>query len=393
MTGGLPSASGLQLAAACPGSFALAHIGHLTAAANSGTDKHKVFESDPARATKVMADVGLAPPHGATVRQEAAFSYHVDFSEVRFLGYGRSAYAGAEIGPREIPGTLDYLAQAPGEAVVGDFKFGRPEFVHPAKSAYQLGFAALVSARPRVRAGFVFAADESEAWADRAPEWDDFDLNDWRQRMRRLAEKVHEAHAAVARGEQPELNTGAHCTYCPAKNGCPAHVGLIKEALGLDMQDLNARISELLPDQAGAALDKVDAYLRPLQQLRGTILGYARGTPIPRANGKVLAQIKNEQERVVNADAAWKIIADRYGEEAANEACTLKSSWSAITEATRAVRKRGDIKSMREEMEAAGAIRTVELKPTLKEVRPDDPRIVLASDERPGLPEADDEAA
>ena len=346
----LPSASSLQLAALCPGSQALPRVGHVSAAATKGTEKHEELERDTEKADALLSEAGLTPIPGAEQIREAAYAYDADTGATRFLGYGRGAYATANLGAREIPGTLDYLERTETDAQVVDYKNGRAEFVPVAADSYQLGFAALVAERPRVRVAFVFTADETRPWA-RWADYDEFDLADWRSKMRRLADKVEAARAAVAAGAQPELNTGDHCRWCPARNNCPAQVSLIRAAVNMDIDVLKANVEALMPGEAGVALAKVNAYLKPLLALRDLIYGYAGTTPIPLGNGKELREVVTSR-RELDGAIAETVLTEISGPEVAR-ACIERSITQA---AMKRVLPAAEFKRAMAALDVAGAI-------------------------------------
>ncbi len=381
----LPSASKLDLAAKCAGSAALPRVGRISVAAVAGQTAHASLEADPKKASAILDAVGLAVPNGAVIRQEAAFLYDVRSGAVRFLGYGRESYGTANPprGEYEIGATLDYLAQGNGEALVADWKAGQARLVGPAGSSYQLGVAALIAERPTVRAAFVFVKDDGEEWADRV-QLDAFDLADWRDKLRALADRVKAAQESVAAGSMPALTEGDHCRWCPvAPTGtCPALVGLVKAALSEDPADLRERVESAIdagtldPADASTALDRVQKRIKALRYMEDRLHAYARIVPLPRPGGKVLTEIRTSSERVVDAGAAHQILAARYGEEIANAACPRESSKSAIKDATAGARGRGELAALERELRQAGALAKVDGKPRLDEVEPDDPRIL-----------------
>lgn len=367
-----PSASAQQLAATCAGSAAQDRIGHAFEAAAKGSAKHAALESDTERADALLSVAGFAPIKGAEVRREAAFAYDVDTEKVRFLGYGRGAYATANLGPREVPGTLDYIEQTKTDAQVIDYKAGRPQFVPAAKDSYQLAFAALVSERPKVRAAFLFVADEEDPFA-RWVDYDAFDLADWRERFRRVADEVDAARAAVAKGEQPALTIGSHCRYCPARFGCKAITGLVAivhEQSATVEEKVDALMAAGHPEQAYQLVKATEAAYKNftaqadamMERLYAPVYAAARNDGIPLGNGKVVKLVATSR-RSIDGDAGWTLLTEKYGPEVATAATEKKITQASLKAVLGAAKSREAMAAL----DDAGAV-TVKTYSDVKEV-------------------------
>jgi len=356
-----PTASSLGLAARCPGSAALERVGHASEAADRGTVRHAALDDCPERAVALLAEVGLLfPSLAGEPRQEAAYAWNVDSGLVRYLGRGRASYAAAAIGPREIAGTVDLIAAGVNEALVVDWKFGRPENVTPIADNYQMGFAAVVAERPVVTAALVFISDGENAWADQAT-WDDFALADWREKLRRVADSVTKAHEAVAAGKAPHLTEGEHCRWCSAWNFCPAKTQLVRWMVG-DPAGVEDRLAQYTPDQKAKAWHLIRAVKDATRRAEDVLLGMARQEPIPLGDGRELREMVTTR-REIDGDKAETVLTELSGPETAR-ACIERSVTQA---AMKRVLPAAEFKRAMAALDEAGAISVRESR-TVREV-------------------------
>ncbi len=413
----LPSASRLGRAIACPASNVLPIVEEEKGeAAEKGTIVHRflqrcnevgreeAIEEVPGdwRAACEEIDTAALPTDPTAYAAEVALAYDPFTETARELGRGLSHEAARALRqPNEFVAIVDVLAIAPAWVYVGDYKTGRNQNATAERA--QVALAALAAARLYKREAArteILRVRKDSHWRD-GDALNAIELDLFADRLRELARQISAWRATFAESKGlmlPKAVEGEHCSYCESWTYCPAKTAAIKAAVGLDLVNLRGEIEQLLPDQAAQAREKVDRYLKPLLALRDFIKGYARATPIPTRSGKVYTQVRNQQLRVVNADEVWKLLAERYGQEAADAACKLVTSWDVITKATepyRADKKRGELTSLKKALTDAGGMALVDLRPKLAEVPAGDKRILLAGDVPLGLPEpeADEEEA
>lgn len=339
----LPSASRLQLAAACAASQSLPGVEESSAASDAGTERHELL------AQVLTAPSGVAtfvPEHLRAwldrVREpsawlctpetvtELALAYDVATGKARLLGRNLGRHY-PELAPTEIPGSLDYLLLEEGRVVVVDLKTGQGDVPHPSRNL-QLRFAALAAARyhgvDAARAGILHAPEGREPWWNWAT-FDAFDLAEIAGELERVVAAVTASREDVAAGRRPRLRVGEHCEWCPARHGCPARVAMAKRLAGEPeavVQDLK---SSLTPETAALALARWQAATKALQEVGNALFAYATEKPIAVGDGRVWGPRTIERE-MLDAEKAWPVLVEKYGVAVARECMTLETSKAGI---------------------------------------------------------------
>lgn len=257
--------SGLQQAAICPGSAVLPRIGSTSAKADIGSALHE-YNAARGEQGKQAADeqaddiadrwnlegkdratffararaLDLGIPDGALY--EVPLCLRADGTVEPVTG-GRGEYMAPE--DAIVAGTLDILFATP-EPIqdatwcprdsllwTPDLKTGDEAHVAPIARNWQARVSALLGARwtgaEAVVPAIVFPSANGGAWD--VPTTNNRPIPLRRKDLERVDADLRQLHATVAEqaervtaGKLPRLVTGSHCTYCPARSGCPAHV-------------------------------------------------------------------------------------------------------------------------------------------------------------------------
>lgn len=379
------TASEAPLLFRCIGPACLPRIHRESAAATKGTERHAELEHDEEQTRQILVRAGLPIP--AQMEREVYVRYDIDEAKAAVIvdrGTRQATYAA--LTERQIGMRTDLAGMLPTAALVVDFKNGSPDFVEPARTNKQLAIMALAVARSlgfsAAKVALVYLRDQEREWADVA-DLDAMDLDLFELELIDLCARIEEGRRLVSLGKIPTLSPDPEtCRFCDCAPYCPAITMQIRAVVSdspPDYPSLAARVEQLLPDQAAEALalvEDAEARFAPVLKLKGLLYGYARNNPIVRRDGTVLAEVQTVQERVTSAEAAHAVLANRYGAQVANVACPRESSWTAIDEATKHVRVRGEKEALKRELRQAGALAKVAQAPKVEAVRPDDRRLV-----------------
>lgn len=243
----MTSASRLSLAAKCPGSQALPQVGSFSEVAEDGHARHAFFERAPE--IGVEAALAEAPEHLRDVLRvlsehpvitellatkslrEVPLAYDWLDGNGRVLpSQGHRDYS--DCGPTEIPGTADRIALPDQDTVVVHDWKGR-EHQAAAAEHHQLRFLALAAAAAYGRTHAIVAWVKT---MDGVPQvdyasFDAFDLAGIAEEVRRIADRIEAARAAIASGQRPELARGPWCGRCDAFDFCPGQQELLQIAV------------------------------------------------------------------------------------------------------------------------------------------------------------------
>lgn len=354
----LPSASSLQLAAACAASQVLDGVSTAWMSGEKGTRRHELLaaavlgedfdagddadwlvaakESFADRVPSVTSDDLTSRPS-----DEVAYAYDVVSGRSRVLGR-RLGRAYPELAPTEIPGTADWVcvgaAERP-ELCIVDLKTGMSDVPHPSRNL-QLRMLALAAARwhaiDEVKVMILHAPEGRLPWWEQAT-FDAFDLEEIALELRGIATRVLDARTDVDGGKTPRVTVGEHCTYCPARHGCPARVAMAKRLAGEPeavVADLKAMLT---PETAALALARWKAARKAIEEVGEALYAYAKESPIPLGNGRAWGPQTSETESI-DANKAWPILRDAFGPEGARAAMTLKTSKAGVERLAKAMR-------------------------------------------------------
>lgn len=366
------TASKLELAAVCPVSHALPWVvedGGEHAA--RGTLGHGALERIPVDGleaaiaglpaelqrvvTAVAETPSLAPllvPGAAS--QEVAIEWVAETGVARVLGQGREAYASAT--PGAMVGTADVVAVTDDRVLIVDYKLGTRAVTHPSRNQ-QLRFLALAACRAfgrdQATIALAYGRDDEDAVVIEA-ELDCLDLETIADEMRSIQAGVQD----VALEDADTYRRGEHCGRCPARTGCPAHVGLVRHVTR-DVPAFRNEVGNAISLGAiqaawAMAKDAESAVKMLLQQIRGL----AFYTPIPLDDGKFLAWSLGS-ERVKSGDVVHEVLTRELGAEAAELAISVETKVTSTKTAIAKAMKGQTAKKKEEVWEAlrkAGAL-------------------------------------
>ena len=128
--------------------------------------------------------------------------------------------------------------------VVADYKTGNDDNVPPPDRNWQLRAGALMAARwtgaTRVIPAICYLEPSPEGETNEG-RWemgsviDAAGLDAIEFELRDILHRVETARFDVAAGAVPGLVTGDHCTHCPARTACPAHLAEVRSVLDVSM--------------------------------------------------------------------------------------------------------------------------------------------------------------
>jgi len=344
------TASRLELAGRCPGSFALPHYARQTPEATQGTMIHEYLallindglaepeciEGEEARAVcsgidpaAVLNACGFSGAED--VSAEVAIAYDPDTGAARRLGAASEGqhhrdYTRAPEG--WVCGTADVVAHAEdaggNRILVTDWKTGAYA-VSPPESNPQLRFLALAAAKAhgaRTAAAQIIYVDRYGGLAASAPaEFGPEELGQIEAELRDTLDGVALARSRaeqVAPNSSPngfphalpdprDLRVGAHCRMCPAFSGCPAQAGAAQALL----EDRDVELTDQNVAEAWAKLQAVEAATK---RVRASLMGYlaARDGEIDLENGKTLRLVESRREKI-DPELAMPILRDQLG--------------------------------------------------------------------------------
>lgn len=369
----LPSASKLQLAFTCIGSAVLPGDGHLSDEAEDGQRLHEVLrkaivtgEMPTDKADRDWVDVVLEVAGDMLfgARGEVALAVEPRLLVARELGenIGR-AYDGVEAD--EFYGTADFVSVSAGHALVVDLKTGR-EAPDP-ESNWQLKVLALAVDQLHgagvVHVALLHAPRGARPWWRKA-RFEAFDLAEASQSLMALRARIAEARGAYENGELPRLNSGKHCTYCPAKRSCPARVEIVKRMAG-EPEELVRDTKKLVrAETVSLARARRALFADMLKELDAALYAWAEHEgPIPDLSDptKVWGPHDVEHEEI-DAKAVHMALTAKFGASVANEAMTFKTSKTAIADTVKGLTPRGKKQAAADafldELRAGGIITT-----------------------------------
>lgn len=370
----LPSASNLNLAAACAASQALPADGHSLLLGGDGTDRHdalaralvtgEVTDGD-AWLDGVLEAVGDRLLHAV---DEVAYSWEVSSGVVTLLGRRIGRHYPRPPKPA-LQGTVDYvvtevLPDLSARVLAVDLKTGLGEVPKVGRNQ-QVRWGALAAARwagaTSAQAAILHAPrDGRRPWWEWGPVWDAMDLDVIEAEMRALVDRIAQARNDVATGVTPRLVTGDHCAYCPARRRCPAQVELVKRWAGQTdeaARDLNHLLDVETASRAWGVIAAVEARIR---EAKAQLYAFAATNPFPLPDGQMVGKHRVRGRDAVDVEKAWPRLVERVGVDAALKAFTLKASRTSLRDAIAATTPRGKKREAGDafvrELEAAGVI-------------------------------------
>lgn len=250
----LPTASRLDDALCCPASCVLPHeitpsgepairgnIAHKFLEDIGDGKKHvEAFWDVPEEYREWIAAIDTVSLFAGLQRRAVEVPYAIDVTteKVRRLRRsGHRSYAGRK--DTEFVGTVDVVAIRNGRPVVRDYKTGSN--LGDPSTKMQLKFAALAvhleTGLEDVDAEFVYVREDG-SYTVESTTFGVIDHTDTMMALGMLRERIVEAYDDVSAGRLPTVNSGSHCRFCPAYMSCPAKIGMLNQAMGLDDMDV-----------------------------------------------------------------------------------------------------------------------------------------------------------
>jgi len=361
----MTTGSALDRIEACPGSEKLPHIiepasadasrgtiihAYLQGVAEHGAEEALARTDAEHRAMCAAIDLDRLPVRD--VAAEVAFAWDPVTGEARELGRGLDRdYSAAPDG--WICGTADAVALVEEDAVyVGDYKSGHrpPRAAELLALAFYGVCAARAYGRSRAILEVLRIADDGTTWPDRI-ELDALELAEVETRIRRALE-------AVAAADGRTVRPGEHCRYCPAFRACPNTLAIARE---LTISD--GHLPELNEQTAPAAFVRVRQIEKVLQVVKKELAEYAKLHPFATDNGKTYGP-RPWSVRSVDPSAAWRVLAETYGEDVANTALPRSGTITGIEAALKPIaiadgsKVAPFVRKAMERLEGEGAITT-----------------------------------
>lgn len=369
------TASRLELAIKCSGSFALEHRD--VRVSGSDPERGKVNHAEH----QATIDAGDVPEDlesrwpGFTWLAEVKVCYDLANDTGEIFGYG-SDRGYADRGPFVVFGTADVVGRLGDRVAIVDRK----------------GFnkQTAASENPQVA---ILALGVTRAWGLReadvaiAPEIGRIDVATLGAlELDAFAAQAKDAVAAVLRARDArrnglpiQLNEGPHCLYCPAVGACP-----LKQALALQLRGDAALRLDLSNDNVAAdAVDFAAKVRMLLKQLDGAIEARVNARPIPLNNGRVLARVPSQGNETLDGDTVHRVVSDLHGRAIADAAVVRSATKKRLKEALGFAGVSSVPKAEREVLEAVRAAGGASRKDTtsIEEVEP--VRLLAAGDTPP----------
>lgn len=339
------SASKLELAKRCPGSFTVKHAPTRETFAEDGTARHAEDEAAIGRGEVPQALVDRWPDI-TRWRAEVAFAYDVSTGEARELGQaiGRN-YEAFNLRPYEVTGTVDVVGDSPTQLVVLDKK-GHAKVTRAAENP-QVRFLGMTAATAY---GFdhVEIAIRPELGAIDAARIEAFDFAVIRDDVRKTLLDVNRAILDAQAGREVRFETGPQCRWCDGFEDCPKQREL---ALTVRTGTLPLRVESMIPferdEDATAAFDLL-AQVKVLQKrLQAAVIARAKERPIPVGDGQVYGPVTKEGSLELDGDVAYEVVRELHGQAVADKAVARDATQTGIERALKEIAPHGQLASMK----------------------------------------------
>lgn len=326
------SASSLDRVMVCPASTTLPQIDVPTMWRERGRWIHKYRElRDTVSETLALAQIPPefreacrhlvldALPPGA--EHEVAYAYDVDTGTARRLeGCTDRNYEVFDLGPFEIPGTLDVQYMDGDTIVVPDYKTAYGKRVLPATSPTMMLYglcAWKVSGARKCRLIY----RNTDIGRDFVSEVDFFQFLEFEDSLRHAQKWIAAARAAAAARKVPVVTQGDHCRYCPAQEHCPAKNALAERVRTGEMA---RRVGSLIVD-----LDDDDQFRRLFQfyrkldgmtkRIKDALRARVLERPGPTRHGYEYAARQTRGKETLDGDTVHRVVTEMYGPEVADK--------------------------------------------------------------------------
>lgn len=345
------SGSALDRVHACPVSESLPHAEELHGGQDRGNAVHdflaRVPEMGREEALELVPDEWHDACAGIDLDQlpassamsysaEVAFAYDIDTDTARVLGTGIGRRY--DVGPNEVPGSVDSVGIAGDQAQIIDYKSPWAD-LPPASRNRQIRFYALAACRAYGCTSAVVmlirVREDGSAWIDKDV-LDSMDLHEVAAEVRDAVQRARAAKDASPE-DRPVPVIGSHCRWCPAARFCPAHRSLVS-ALAHRPEDLEEETREWLlsPETAPIVLERLAVARRALERIEWTVKDYASRNPVELPEGEVYGPHRVTKE-TLDGDVVRRVIESdpAYGGDAARRALKVTATKTAIEQLAR----------------------------------------------------------
>ncbi len=320
------SASALERAFRCPGSFALPQANTTNEWAEAGTANHAASEEavesgdPPEDVRRILGDAAH------TARAEVMLVYDFASDRGRIVGQGTARSYG-EIASTEIPGTADILAYDADRVYVIDRKLWQSAGAAAANA--QLAHLAIAACRALGRTEATVALIYETGRIDRA-DLDMLDMSAHRARLRSVHASLAAQAERLARGAMPDVAEGSWCKYCPAAHVCPAKVALVRRLVSGAEADELSMLIPLDDETARIAYERLGYARNLLKRIEAAVYARAAESPIPLGDGKFLGQHQKVGNEKLDGDVTYEVIRATYGQAIADQAVERRATKSGI---------------------------------------------------------------
>lgn len=339
------SASAAARGLACPASLVLPQQDYQTKWADAGNERHEEQEEAIERGdlSALPDEVQALIVPGSKLATELSFAYDPVNDTARLLGkVVDHDYKPWNLGPYEIPGTVDLPIVGGGRAIVVDYK-GFEE-VDEAFENDQLATYALMLSRTWGYAEVVVAIVYLVAF--RRPSIATLsaaDLIFHRDRLRQLQLDV----AAAKKDPARYLSAGKHCKYCPAFLACPEQKQLTTKVEPMAFGEL---LSLARDEDAQTVYELWERVKMVSARLAAAIHARAAERPIPLGNGKVFGPRPTKGHDELDADKVYEVVRAKYGQAIADTAVERVATKKQLKEALGFAAPRGKVAAAEREV-------------------------------------------
>jgi hypothetical protein len=362
------TASSLPRAFRCAGSFALPQASLDSPDAAAGVDRHAEREAaiNAGDLDGIPGRVrALIPADVTSVRAEVALALH--------LGTGRGREIGSSLDrayvtePGELAGTCDFVALAPGRALILDWK-SSTDVGAPDKHEQSMFYAAALARAHRLDEVTLAIYYELTGQLEHVTV-DAIELDAFVARLRDVVDEIARQAAHVRAGRMPDVAEGRHCTHCPATHACPARTALLRRLVSGQEADELELMMPLDGVTARAAYERLLAGKSLLRRVERALHAFADKQPIDLGEGRYFGKFTKRGNETIDGDEAYNVILQLHGHAVADAAVERRATKTRIRAALKAavppgaasaaeravlaaIRERGG--SVREEKESVG---------------------------------------
>lgn len=331
------SASGVPRALACAASLALPRHKFASPDADAGTERHADAENaiDTGAAEDVLpARVVAMIREDDEVQTERGFAYDCAADTGRDLGHVTHRQY-PTLAPFEIPGTADLVIVGGGRAIVVDKKGFLK--VGPAETNEQTMTLALGVARHYGLQEVTVVIFYEIGGTDVAV-IGSLDLDVHAERLRELQFAAVRARTALLAGTIADLAIpGAHCSFCESFLSCPKKSA---EVIEVGSAEMAVRVESSIPfeddEEAARAFDLLGRIKMLAQRIESALYARAGERQFRLRDGRVFGARDKQGNREIDADAAYQLIRERYGQKVADASVKRKVAQKWIEDALKA---------------------------------------------------------